>query len=51
MTQFFTGQMPFLPPNQQCQSNEGTKAPVSSSTVIIVLSFSKKTSKILMDFS
>ena len=21
--QFFTGQMPFLPPNQQCQSTEG----------------------------
>jgi len=23
--QFFTGQMPFLPPNQQCQSTEGEK--------------------------
>jgi len=23
-TQFFTGQMPCLPPNQQCQSTEGT---------------------------
>jgi len=22
-TQFFTGRMPFLPPNQQCQSTEG----------------------------
>jgi len=22
-TQFFTGQMPSLPPNQQCQSTEG----------------------------
>jgi len=22
----FTGRMPFLPPNQQCQSTEGTKA-------------------------
>jgi len=22
---FFTGRMPFLPPNQQCQSTEGTK--------------------------
>jgi len=22
-TQFFAGQMPFLPPNQQCQSTEG----------------------------
>jgi len=21
---FFTGRMPFLPPNQQCQSTEGT---------------------------
>ena len=25
-TQFFTGRMPFLPPNQQCQSTEGTKS-------------------------
>ena len=24
-TQFFTGRMPFLPPNQQCQSTEGLK--------------------------
>jgi len=24
-TQFFTGWMPFLPPNQQCQSTEGTR--------------------------
>jgi len=24
-TQFFTGQMPFLSPNQQCQSTEGNK--------------------------
>ena len=24
-TQFFTGRMPFLPPNQQCQSTEGRK--------------------------
>jgi len=24
-TQFFTGQMPFLSPNQQCQSTEGKK--------------------------
>jgi len=23
-TQFFTGRMPFLPPNQQCQSTEGS---------------------------
>ena len=24
-TQFFTGQMPFLSPNQQCQSTEGKR--------------------------
>jgi len=24
-TQFFAGQIPFLPPNQQCQSTEGTR--------------------------
>ena len=26
-TQFFTGRMPFLPPNQQCQSTEGHTMP------------------------
>ena len=26
LLKFFTGRMPFLPPNQQCQSTEGTKA-------------------------
>jgi len=25
-TQFFPGWMPFLPPSQQCQSSEGSKA-------------------------
>jgi len=25
-TQFFTGRMPFLSPNQQCQSTEGEKS-------------------------
>jgi len=25
LLKFFTGRMPFLPPNQQCQSTEGTK--------------------------
>ena len=25
-TQFFTGRMPFLPPNQQCQSTEGIES-------------------------
>ena len=29
-TLFFTGRMPFLPPNQQCQSTEGTCLPVTS---------------------
>jgi len=24
ITLFFTGRMPFLPPNQECQSTEGT---------------------------
>jgi len=26
---FFTGQMPFLPSNQQCQSTEGNQFPLS----------------------
>ena len=30
-TQFFTGRMPFLPPNQQCQSTEGTVSVVFNS--------------------
>jgi len=25
LLKFFTGQMPFLPPNEQCQSTEGRK--------------------------
>ena len=29
---FFTGRMPFLPPNQQCQSTEGTKLPLCTRT-------------------
>jgi len=33
-TQLFTGRMPFLSPNQQCQSIEG-KAPVGQFTMII----------------
>ena len=33
-TQFFTGRMPFLPPNQQCQSTEGTDFwPLTSSSL------------------
>ena len=28
-TQFFTGRMPFLPPNQQCKSTEGTVSVLS----------------------
>jgi len=30
---FFTGRMPFLPPNQQCQSTEGTENQVEKKTV------------------
>ena len=30
-TQFFTGRMPFLPPNQQRQSTEGTYTPGNES--------------------
>jgi len=29
-TQFFTGRMPFLPPNQQCQSTEGISNTVTN---------------------
>jgi len=29
-TQFFTGRMPFLPPNQQHQSTEGKKSSISA---------------------
>ena len=31
-TQFFTGRMPFLPPNQQCQSTEGRNIYKQTST-------------------
>ena len=36
----FTGQMPFLPPNKQRQSTEGTKCP---SIVVYAVSISRKT--------
>ena len=32
-SEFFTGRMPFLPPNQQCQSTEGTCTPISYSLI------------------
>jgi len=32
---FFTGRMPFLPPNQQCQSTEGK---IQQTTVLIIFS-------------
>ena len=38
MPQFFTGRMPFLPPNQQCQSTEGTKCDSDNMTEIEDLS-------------
>jgi len=31
-TQFFTGRMPFLPPNQQRQSTEGTEVYLTTTT-------------------
>jgi len=30
---FFTGQMPFLPPNQQCQSTEGNLGPLKEYSI------------------
>ena len=35
--QFFTGQMPFLSPNQQCQSTEGNTELTYSLTVHVYL--------------
>jgi len=32
-TQFFTGRMPFMPPNQQCQSTEGYNMHILDDTV------------------
>jgi len=32
---FFTGRMPFLPPNQQCQSTEGTTVHYRMNTITI----------------
>jgi len=34
---FFTGRMPFLPPNQQCQSTEGNTTTVSYYYIILLL--------------
>jgi len=30
LLKFFTDQMPFLPPNQQCQNTEGNKSAISN---------------------
>jgi len=38
-TQFFTGRMPFLPPNQQCQSTEGTQSTEGICEQIIIHKF------------
>jgi len=35
-TQFFTGRMPFLPPNQQHQSNEGKEPEIAKKTVCTI---------------
>jgi len=37
LLKFFTGRMPFLPPNQQCQSTEGTTAKVQKKFARIIL--------------
>jgi len=39
---FFTGRMPFLPPNQQRQSTEGSAHGLSTDRVIDTLSPSKR---------
>ena len=43
---FFTGQMPFLPPNQQCQSTEGSRRTFSTykTCVTFLRMFSSRTS-------
>jgi len=33
-TQFFTGRMPFLSPNQQCQSTEGKSAVINNDLLL-----------------
>jgi len=39
LTQFFTGRMPFLPPNQQRQSTEGIKAECRKGRLNLILVF------------
>jgi len=36
-TQFFLDQMPFLPPNQQCQSTEGYNIPMLLLLLILLI--------------
>ena len=38
----FTGRMPFLPPNQQCQSTEGTQSTVSVQLLTLTASSSER---------
>jgi len=44
---FFTGRVPFLPPNQQCQSTEGT----TTTTKIKKISSNNTTEMISSDYS
>jgi len=39
---FFTGRMPFLPPNQQCQSTEGTVAIITDILVMLMTHYLKQ---------
>jgi len=45
---FFTGRMPFLPPNQQCQSTEGI---LMSRTVSIIMYLAIQTIRMLRNIS
>jgi len=45
---FFTGRMPFLPPNQQCQSTEGI---LMSRTVSIIMYLAIQTIRVLHNIS
>ena len=44
---FFTGRMPFLPPNQQCQSTEGTMIQLHIICIIHTLDFAVRQSGFL----
>jgi len=47
---FFTGRMPFLPPNQQCQSTEGTYTDLCNLYILLCKAFDASVVAVMFSF-